>query len=145
YAEGKRVLYVEDMIANVALVEEIIKLRPGASLIPAMTGGIALELAREHRPDLILLDLHLPDIDGEAVLGQLRADPDIRHIPVVILSADATGRQLDRLIAAGADAYLTKPITVRGLLELLDTHLGEATDPDVPVAGPPPGTGTQLR
>ena len=132
YAEGKQVLYVEDMIANVALVEEIIKLRPGARLIPAMTGGIALDLAHEHRPDLILLDLHLPDVNGESVLRQLRADPDTRHIPVVILSADATGAQLDRLRTAGADAYLTKPITVRGLLDLLDIHLGEApqTVPD---------------
>lgn len=145
YADGKRVLYVEDMIANVALVEEIIKLRPGASVIPAMTGGIALDLAREHRPDLILLDLHLPDIDGEVVLGQLRADPDIRHTPVVILSADATGRQLDRLIAAGADAYLTKPITVRGLLDLLDTHLGETTDPDLPMTGLSPDSSSHPR
>jgi signal transduction histidine kinase/DNA-binding response OmpR family regulator len=125
YAEGTHVLYVEDMIANVALVEEIIKLRPGAKLIPAMTGGIALDLAREHQPDLILLDLHLPDVNGESVLRQLRADPDTRRIPVVILSADATGRQLDRLMSAGAQAYITKPISVRGLLDILDAHLGE--------------------
>lgn len=125
YAEGTQVLYVEDMVANVALVEEIIKLRPGAKLIPAMTGGIALDLAREHRPDLILLDLHLPDVNGERVLRQLRADPDTRRIPVVILSADATGRQLDRLMSIGAQAYVTKPITVRGLLDVLDTHLDE--------------------
>src|SRR5438128_4340620 len=113
------------MIANVALVEEIVKLRPGVTLIPAMLGGIALDLAREHRPDLILLDLHLPDINGETVLRRLRAEPITGQTPVVILSADATRRQLDQLLAAGATAYLTKPITVRGLLDLFDAHLGD--------------------
>jgi signal transduction histidine kinase/CheY-like chemotaxis protein len=124
YARGAEVLYVEDLAANVALVEEIVKLRPGVELIPAMTGAIALDLARKRQPDLILLDLHLPDVNGESVLRQLRADPDTRRIPVVILSADATGRQLERLISAGAQAYLTKPITVRRLLDVLDLHLG---------------------
>jgi CheY-like chemotaxis protein len=123
YPGPRRVLYVEDMVANIQLVEEILKRRPDVTLIPAMLGGLALDLAREHRPDLVLLDLHLPDIKGETVLRRLRADPQTRGVPVVVLSADATAQQLDRLMTAGATAYLTKPITMRGLLEMLDHHL----------------------
>ena len=126
YPGPRRVLYVEDMVANIQLVEEILKRRPNITLIPAMLGGLALDLAREHRPDLILLDLHLPDLNGETVLQRLRANPDTRAIPVVILSADATTQQLDRLLNAGATAYLTKPITIRGLLDTLDHHLNNA-------------------
>jgi CheY-like chemotaxis protein len=91
-----------------------------------MLGQLGLELAREHRPDLILLDLHLPDLNGDEVLVQLRADEKTREIPVVILSADATKRQLEPLLAGGASAYLTKPIGVRQLLEVLDEFMGDA-------------------
>lgn len=126
YSVAKRVLYIEDMVANAKLVEQILTRRPDITLLPAMLGGIGLELAREHRPDLVLLDLHLPDLGGDEVLRRLRADPATEDIPVVILSADATPRQFDRLLAAGATAYLTKPIAVRQLLDTLDQILGEA-------------------
>ena len=89
-----------------------------------MLGRLGLDLAREHQPDLIALDLHLPDISGETVLTQLRADPLTMDIPVVILSADATRRQSDRLLSLGAQAYLTKPLDVRAFLSMLDEHLG---------------------
>ena len=123
YAEGRTVLYIEDTVANVQLIEEILSRRPSIRLIPAMLGHLGLELARENHPDLILLDLHLPDLGGQHVLDQLQADPSTRSIPVVILSADATKRQLEPLLAAGARAYLTKPIGVRQLLETVDTFL----------------------
>ncbi|MFA5882349.1 MAG: ATP-binding protein [Acidimicrobiia bacterium] len=123
YPGPKTVLYVEDLVANVRLIDQILKRRPDVKLVPAMLGGTALELAREFSFDLVLLDLHLPDVGGEEVLARLRSDPTTDAIPVVVLSADATGRQFDRLIAAGAADYLTKPISVRRLLEVVDRFL----------------------
>ena len=120
YATAKRVLYVEDMVANVRLVEQIFKRRPDVILTAVPLGRSAVEFARQHRPDLVLLDLHLPDIDGEEVLRRLRADPATCDLPVIVLSADATARQPERLIAAGASAYLTKPIAIGRLLDALD-------------------------
>jgi PAS domain S-box-containing protein len=120
------VLYVEDNLATVALVESIFALRPNVRLLTAMQGGMAVELAREHRLDLVILDLHLPDINGEEVIKRLRHDPRTAEIPVVIYSADATERQVDRLLAAGAEAYLTKPARVAEFLGLLDRILGRS-------------------
>jgi signal transduction histidine kinase/CheY-like chemotaxis protein len=120
YPARRRVLYVEDMAENVRLVEQILSRRPSITLIPAMLAGVALDLARERRPDLVLLDLHLPDMPGEQLLGLLRAEPGTRDIPVVVLSADATQHHIDRLRVAGISAYLTKPIAVRELLRTLD-------------------------
>ena len=125
YAAPKTVLYVEDMVENLRLVEQILKQRPSTTIIPAMLGGVALDLARQHHPDLILLDLHLPDIPGEEVLRRLQADPATRTIPVVVLSADATPHQIDRLLAAGAASYLTKPLSVLTFLQAADQVLGE--------------------
>jgi PAS domain S-box-containing protein len=117
-------LYIEDNPSNLRLVERAIDRRPGISLVSAMLGRTGLELARQHRPDLILLDLNLPDIGGDELLTDLLTDPRTRDIPVVILSADATRRQLDRLLAMGAHAYLTKPLDISAFLAMLDEHLG---------------------
>ena len=119
--DGERsLLYIEDTVANVRLMEEIVRRRPKIKLIPAMLGQVGLRLAREHQPDLVILDLHLPDLRGEDVLEQLRADEATRDIPVIVLSADATPGQVTRLRAQGATAYLTKPLDVHELLALLD-------------------------
>jgi PAS domain S-box-containing protein len=119
------VLYVEDNPSNLRLVERVLAERPAVRLIPAMQGRLALAMAREHRPDLIFVDLHLPDISGEEVLRELHADPDLKDTPVIIVSADATPGQLKRLLAAGARAYLTKPLDVAELLGLLDATLSD--------------------
>ena len=123
YDGDRSVLYIEDTVANIRLVEEILTSRPSVRLLPAGMGSLGLELAAEHRPDLVLLDLHLPDIGGEEVLAKLRADERTRDIPVVILSADATDRMPGPLLDAGAQAYLTKPIGVRELLQVLDSFI----------------------
>jgi CheY-like chemotaxis protein len=117
------VLYVEDNRSNVRLLERLLGRRHGVRLITAGSGEAAVEVARLQRPDLILLDLHLPDIPGEEVFRRLSADRATRRIAVAILSADATNNQAKRLIAAGAVAYLTKPLELSALLKLLDEQL----------------------
>jgi signal transduction histidine kinase/CheY-like chemotaxis protein len=119
------VLYVEDNPSSLRLVERLLADRPTVRLIPAMQGRLALALAREHRPDVILCDLHLPDISGEEVVREIQADPQLKDTPIIILSADATPGQVTRLLAAGARAYLTKPIDVAELLSLLDATLSD--------------------
>jgi CheY-like chemotaxis protein len=121
YAQERTVLYIEDTVTNVRLVEEILRRRPSVRLDAAMLGALGLELARERSPDLILLDLHLPDMPGEQLLALLRAEPATRDVPVVVLSADATQHHIDQLHAAGVAAYLTKPVAVRELLSTLDS------------------------
>jgi signal transduction histidine kinase/CheY-like chemotaxis protein len=120
------ILYIEDNLSNLRLIEKVVARRPGVRLIPAMQGRLGLDLARDHRPGLILLDLHLPDLPGEQVLQQLRAEADLRDTPVVVLSADATPGQIKRLLSSGARAYLTKPIDIHQLLALMDTALAPA-------------------
>jgi CheY-like chemotaxis protein len=101
-------------------VERILVRRPEVKLLSAMQGSIGLDLARQHQPDLILLDVHLPDMMGDAVLEQLGADPRTREIPVVILSADATSMQFERMRTLGVQDYLTKPINVAAFLAMID-------------------------
>jgi len=122
------VLYIEDNLSNLRLIEQVLSRRPHTTLLSAMQGQVGLDLAREHRPDMILLDLHLPDLPGDEVLRRLLDEPRTRQIPVVILSADATPGQSERLLAAGARAYLTKPLDVRQFLALVDEHMSKAQD-----------------
>ena len=117
------VLYIEDNPSNLRLVERIVARRPGIKLLSAMQGRPGLELARAHRPDAIVLDLHLPDISGQDVLARLQADPATREIPVVILSADAMTSRSTSLLKTGAHAYLTKPLSVTQFLRVLDELL----------------------
>jgi CheY-like chemotaxis protein len=125
---------VEDNLSNLALVRRVLARRPRIALLTAMQGQLGLDLARSHRPALVLLDLHLPDLAGEDVLGALRAAPETRDVPVVVVSADATPRQIERLLAAGAQSYLTKPLDVPRLLQVVDEALAGAP-------GGPPGAG----
>ncbi|MBE7159193.1 MAG: response regulator, partial [Rhodospirillales bacterium] len=116
----QRLLYIEDNLSNLALIECILARRGGIQLTSAMYGRLGLEIAREQRPDLILLDVHLPDLPGWEVLAALQADPATHDIPVVVISADATSRQMQRLTEAGAAVYMTKPIDVSKLMRVLD-------------------------
>lgn len=118
-----RVLYVEDNLSNLTLMERIVARHARVNLMHAMSGGHALGMARLHRPDLILLDLHLPDVSGEEVLSQLRQDTVCQNIPVIVISADATQAQIDRVIAGGAYAYVTKPLDLKTFIGLLDEVL----------------------
>ncbi|MHB8719112.1 MAG: hybrid sensor histidine kinase/response regulator [Candidatus Dormibacteria bacterium] len=135
-ATDRTVLYAEDNLATINLVESIFALRPTVRLITAMQGSIAIQLAREHVPDLIILDLHLPDLNGDEVMRRLADDPRTAEIPVVIYSADATEKQVTRLLGEGAVAYVTKPARVTEFLAMLDRVLVE--HPRVPEAAAPP-------
>ncbi len=121
------VLYVEDNHANFALAEEILARRGDVELLRAESGARGIELARERTPDVVLLDLDLPDIPGHEVLARLRSDPVTQELPVVILSADATQSQVQRLLGVGAREYLTKPIDVREFLAVIDAQLAKPT------------------
>src|SRR4051812_5964945 len=122
-ADSRRLLYIEDNFSNVTLVDQMLAERPSFELMTAMQGRVGLELARQHAPDLILLDLHLPDMPGWQVLAQLKADQLTRQIPVVVISADATAPQIKRLLSAGANAYLTKPLDIPEFFRVIDEAL----------------------
>jgi PAS domain S-box-containing protein len=120
---GRTVLYIEDNLANLELIQRILDRQPEIKLLSAMQGRLGLELACQHRPDLILLDLHLPDVTGDEVLRRLRETPETAEIPVVVITADSSQHQVDRLLAIGARACFRKPIDVKKLLEVLDATL----------------------
>jgi PAS domain S-box-containing protein len=117
------VLYIEDDAADLKLIESVFTQRPQLKLVVALNAALGLELVRKRSPNLVLLDLRLPDLDGEELLRRLRALPEGRDIPIATLSPHATTEEADRLLAAGADAYLTKPIDVLSLLQAVDRLL----------------------
>ena len=118
------VLYIEDDPVNFTLVERILEFRPALKLMHARCGEIGVEMAQAHRPRMVLLDLNLPDIHGSEVLRRLQGDPATAQIPVVVLSADATPSQIERLLTAGARNYLTKPFDIDPFLAVIDETVG---------------------
>ncbi len=118
-----RVLYVEDNPANLKLVEMIVARHAGVELLMAPSGSLGLDLALANRPDLVLLDIHLPDIDGYQVLARLRASPATRALPVVAVTAQAMPEDVKRVLAAGFDGYLSKPLDLARFDELLERML----------------------
>ncbi len=115
----RTILYVEDNLSNLRLIERLLQRRPGVRLLTAALGREGLELARRRHPDLVLLDSHLPDLSGLEMLAALQADPATRPIPVVVVSADALPDSIEALRKAGAREYLTKPLDVHRVVEML--------------------------
>jgi two-component system, cell cycle response regulator DivK len=109
---GELVLIVEDNEKNMKLVRDILQVK-GYRTLEAGTAGEGLALAGEHRPDLILMDIQLPDLDGVAALKRLRSEPATASIPAVALTAFAMKEDQERFMAAGFDGYVMKPINVR--------------------------------
>jgi two-component system cell cycle response regulator DivK len=118
---GERILVVEDNELNMKLFRDIL-VANGYRTIEATTGGEAVALATEHAPDLVLMDIQLPDFDGVQALGRLRANEGTAAIPVLALTAQAMDGDRERFLAAGFDGYLSKPVDVRELIGTVRRH-----------------------
>ncbi len=122
-ARVRTVLYVEDNPANMKLVEQIIARRPDLRLLSAVTGTAGIELAHANQPDVILMDINLPDISGIDALRLLRKDPATAHIPIVAVSANAMPHDIEKGLQEGFFRYITKPIKVSEFMDTLNTAL----------------------
>ena len=121
---SERILIVEDNEKNLKLVRDLLQLK-GYQTMDAKSGEEGVEVARSAKPDLILMDIRLPGMDGITTLGHLRADEACRHIPVIALTAQAMAHDREQIIAAGFDGYHTKPINIRELPETIRKTLDE--------------------
>ncbi len=120
-----RILCVEDNPQNLRLVRKILK-HAGYEVLEAIDGLSGLETAVDEQPDLILMDVNLPDIDGLEVTTQLKRMPEVGQTPIIALTANAMYGDEERCLAAGCDDYLAKPINRSGLLETVGKHVPEA-------------------
>jgi two-component system cell cycle response regulator DivK len=118
-----RILVVEDNAKNMKLVRDVLQ-ATGYRTLESTTGGRALELALEHRPDLVLMDVQLPDLDGVEALGRLRVDVRTASIPVLALTAQAMHGDRERFLAAGFDDHIPKPLNVVEFLRTVALHAG---------------------
>jgi two-component system cell cycle response regulator DivK len=118
---GGRVLVVEDNERNMKLLRDVLRAL-GYDTLEAGTARRALELATEHGPDLVLMDIELPDLDGVHILGRLRADRRTASIPVLAVTAQAMLGDRERFLAAGFDGYISKPVDVAELAETVRAH-----------------------
>lgn len=125
-------LYVEDNISNLKLVTQILARRSDIVMITAQTARLGLELAYAHRPDLILLDIMLPDMDGYEMVEHLRAREETRSIPLVALSANAMPRDIERGLKTGFAYYLTKPLDIVEFMSVMDEFLTKPDKKDAP-------------
>src|SRR5258706_15684320 len=122
------VLIVEDNEKNLKLVRDVLKLK-GYRVLEAMNATSGLALARNERPDLILMDIQLPDIDGITALRTIRKDERIARTPVVAGSASAMPDEQQKIVAPGFDAYITKPIDMKHFLETVERFAGKPKGP----------------
>jgi PAS domain S-box-containing protein len=123
--ENYTLLYIEDNPDNLILVRQVLKTRPNIRLIFSRDSRTGIELALTHHPDLILMDINLPGMDGFTALKALRAYREIRSIPVVAVSANAMKEDVDHGLEAGFDSYITKPINIARFMEVVDRLLGQ--------------------
>ena len=117
------ILYIEDNPQNMRLVRKMLD-GGGYNILEANNGLLGIEIARNDRPDLILLDINLPDIDGIEVAKEIKADTNLSHIPIVALTANAMYGHREQYLEAGCDGYLAKPISRRELLNTVSAFLG---------------------
>jgi signal transduction histidine kinase/CheY-like chemotaxis protein len=122
----RTVLYVEDNPANLELVEQLVARRPDLRLLSAADGELGIAMARDYRPEVILMDINLPGIGGHDAMKLLHADASTAHIPIIALSANAVPRDIEAALEAGFVSYITKPIKVQQFMEALDLALSLA-------------------
>jgi two-component system cell cycle response regulator DivK len=118
---GERILVVEDNELNMKLFRDVL-VAGGYRTLEATTGSEAVDLATEHAPDLVLMDIQLPDLDGVQALRRLRADERTAAIPVLALTAQAMDGDRERFLVAGFNGYLSKPVNVRELIDTVRLH-----------------------
>jgi two-component system cell cycle response regulator DivK len=118
---GEQILVVEDNEKNMKLFRDVLQ-ATGYRTLEATTGGRAVELATEHGPDLVLMDVQLPDINGVEALGRLRADDRTASIPVVAVTAQSMQGDRERFLAAGFDDYVSKPVNIVDLVAIVKQH-----------------------
>jgi two-component system cell cycle response regulator DivK len=118
---GPKILLVEDNEKNMKLFRDVLQ-AAGYDTVEATTGGRAVELAIEHSPDLVLMDVQLPEIDGVEALGRLREDKRTASIPVLALTAQAMQGDRERFLAVGFDGYVSKPVDIVALVETVHEH-----------------------
>ena len=124
-AKAKTVLIVEDNELNMKLFHDLLDAH-GYNILQTKDGMEALDIAREHRPDLILMDIQLPEVSGLEVTKWLKDDPDLKAIPVVAVTAFAMKGDEERIREGGCEAYLSKPISVGKFIETVRQFLGDA-------------------
>ena len=124
-----KILVADDEPPIVRLMECILA-RHGHQMLIAVNGEQALEMVREHAPDLILLDIMMPRIDGYEVARTLRADPQFARMPIIMLSAKAQEEDIQRGMEVGVDAYITKPFSPEHLVEVVHDHMGRVRPPE---------------
>jgi len=129
-AGGYSLLYVEDNPSNLKLMEHLVSTLPDVVMLSAATPGLGLELARAHRPDVIVVDLHLPEMSGFELLERLKAAPETRTTPVIALTAAAMPRDVRRGLQAGFFRYMTKPLDAKAFLAAVDDALLSRGDGD---------------
>jgi two-component system, cell cycle response regulator DivK len=118
------ILIVEDNQKNMKLVRDILR-HMGHQTLEAMTGAEGIRLALEHRPDLVLMDIQLPDIDGITALRRIREDAALDAMPVLAVSASVMPDEQHKIVSSGFDAYITKPIVLRLFLESVQRFLAQ--------------------
>ena len=118
------ILIVEDNEKNLKLLRDVLQFK-GYTTLEAMTGSEGVRIARERNPDLVLMDIQLPDIDGITALAQLRADAATKNMPVLAVSASVMPDDQQRIVASGFDAYVTKPINVKSFVETVEKFVGK--------------------
>jgi two-component system cell cycle response regulator DivK len=123
---GPQVLVVEDNEKNMKLFRDVL-VATGHRTLEATTGGQAVELATAHSPDLVLMDIQLPDIGGVEALGRLRADARTASLPVVALTAQAMEGDRERFLSAGFNGYLSKPVNIADLIATVKRYCEEAS------------------
>lgn len=119
---GEQILIIEDNVKNLKLVRDVLQFH-GYSTLEAETGEAGVALAREQRPALILMDVHLPGMDGRAALKILKADTNTRHIPIIALTAFAMTGDRESLQSEGFDDYMAKPVDIKDLPKMVKRHL----------------------
>jgi two-component system, cell cycle response regulator DivK len=120
---AKTVLIVEDSELNMRLFNDLLEAF-GYKTVKSRDGRQAIPLAREHKPDLIIMDIQLPEISGLELTDRLKKDNALRHIPIVAVTAFAMRGDEQKIMAAGCDAYLSKPISVTTFLETIRKFIG---------------------